>query len=339
MKYYISMLINCPRCGFSQPKDQYCASCGVNIEKYVPNKTSLSKRIFSSTLSQVTLVIIVALGTSYYALKTKEEATLQNSRRKSLQQIITNSSFSKSTPNHQSETTPQDTDLNTSQNNTTISVELQNENQQSRLAGEISNNEAASANSSQKTSLEPTASSTATTAAAAAAALPKLNIKVSYYEVSRSILAYWIQSSRAASDSETSFSAGTIDRKLFEGQIRYSPLKTESTVATVNMKTNFKSAANKDGVIIGLESEILMNSLTSGSIMITKMTSQGSDHIRSNINLSADRIYFIHWKNDLVGLQNEPVLAEIPPFQIFKSKQFMMDNGTTELVMIIESLN
>ncbi len=339
MKYYISMLINCPRCGFSQPKDQYCASCGVNIEKYVPQKTSLSKKIFSSTLSQVAVVIIVTLGTSYYALKTSDEVALQNSRRKNFQQIVSNSSFSKNTPNTPAEGTSEDPALNASQNRTTVSVELENENQQNRLAGEDPNTEAAATNQIQKNSPDSTSTLPVTTAAAAAAALPKLNIKVSYYEVNRTILAYWIQNSHTTTDSEASFNAGTINRKLFEDQIRYSPLKTESTTATVNVKTNFKSAANKEGIIIGLDSEILMNSLTSGSITLTKMTSLGSDQIRASINLSTDRIYFIHWKNDLVGLQNEPALAEIPPFQIFKSKQFMMANGTTELVMVIELLN
>jgi hypothetical protein len=28
----------CPKCGFSQPDDYYCAQCGVNVEKYVQKK-------------------------------------------------------------------------------------------------------------------------------------------------------------------------------------------------------------------------------------------------------------------------------------------------------------
>ena len=38
------MIQDCPRCGFVQPKDRYCASCGLDIESYRPQKkTFLSK--------------------------------------------------------------------------------------------------------------------------------------------------------------------------------------------------------------------------------------------------------------------------------------------------------
>lgn len=32
------MMIECPKCGFRQPDDQFCASCGVNIKTYVHNQ-------------------------------------------------------------------------------------------------------------------------------------------------------------------------------------------------------------------------------------------------------------------------------------------------------------
>ncbi len=34
------MLINCPRCGFQQPEDLFCAQCGVNISKVSDKKTN-----------------------------------------------------------------------------------------------------------------------------------------------------------------------------------------------------------------------------------------------------------------------------------------------------------
>lgn len=339
MKYYICMLINCPRCGFSQPKDQYCASCGVNIETYVPRKDSVWKKIFSSTLSQVSVVIVLALGVSYYGLRATDSSSPQSSRRKVIQQTTSNSSLSTPTQSAAPDMNSQDQALESASNTADVSVELQNEEQRNSLAGggttsEVSARMAANPNLK---NVAVSATLPTTTAAAVAAATPSITLKVSYYEVSRTILAYWIQNSQAASDADSAFNAGMINRKLFDDQIRYAALKTESTQANINAKTNFRSDANKDGVFIGLSSEIVMNSATNGSLTITKTISQGGDGVRAYISVSPDSIFFIHWKNDLVGLQNEAALSEVPPFQILKSRQYLEQK--TELVMIIESLN
>lgn len=335
------MLINCPRCGFSQPKDQYCASCGVNIETYVPRKTSVWNKVFSGTLSQVSLVIIIALGVSYSVLKNTDATSQPASRRKTVQQTLSNSSLSTPSAAAQANVAGPGENLNNPNDQAEVSVELQNEEQSNRFAGnpQTSTISARMASNPNLKTMSASANLPQTTAAGASAAAPAVNIKVSYYEISRTVLSYWIQNSRATSEGESAYTAGVINRKLFDDQIRYASLKTESTRAVINAKTNFRSDANKDGIFIGLVSEIVMSSLTNGSIVVTKTTSQGADGIRAYFDISPDSVFFLHWKNDLVGLQNEPALSEVPPFQIFKSKQFLMANGTTELVMIIESLN
>jgi hypothetical protein len=324
------MLINCPRCGFSQPKDQYCASCGVNIETYVPRKESLWSKIFSNTLLQVTIVIIIALGVSYYTMKAKDSSSPQSSRRKTFQQSINNSSLSHMTSVQKSELAEDRLNIdNSATNYDTIKVELQNEAQRDRLAGKASIDESSEDSFSNETST--------TTAAAVATKSLSVPIKLSYYEINRSILDFWVRNSQIAPSEDVVFSAGLIDRKLFDNQIQYTALKSEATNAVINNKTTFRSDAQKNDISIGLISEIIMSSSTNGSLTITKTTSQNVERIRSYIHLYPGRIFFIHWKNDLVGLQNESILADVSPFQIFKSNQFMMGNGTTELVMIIES--
>lgn len=49
-------LIDCPKCGFNQPQDTYCASCGVNIASYRPSRTALLLRLASSPYFYVFLV-------------------------------------------------------------------------------------------------------------------------------------------------------------------------------------------------------------------------------------------------------------------------------------------
>lgn len=63
------MLIKCPRCGFQQPKDKYCAQCGVDMETFKPKVPPAWKRILGSPLLQLSLLILVAgaVGTLLYS--------------------------------------------------------------------------------------------------------------------------------------------------------------------------------------------------------------------------------------------------------------------------------
>ncbi|WP_413568668.1 hypothetical protein ACLWBD_14320 [Bdellovibrio sp. HCB117] len=56
------MLINCPRCGFQQPKDKYCAQCGVDMENFKPATPPMWKRVFGNPLVQLSLLVVVAGG-------------------------------------------------------------------------------------------------------------------------------------------------------------------------------------------------------------------------------------------------------------------------------------
>lgn len=53
------MLINCPKCGFSQPKDQYCAKCGVDMQTFRPARPSIFKLVLGSPYLHVGLVFVL----------------------------------------------------------------------------------------------------------------------------------------------------------------------------------------------------------------------------------------------------------------------------------------
>lgn len=50
------MMMDCPRCGFSQPKDRFCASCGVDIEQFLRRPTPLWRRVLSNPNTYLFLV-------------------------------------------------------------------------------------------------------------------------------------------------------------------------------------------------------------------------------------------------------------------------------------------
>jgi hypothetical protein len=57
------MLVNCPKCQFSQPKDKYCANCGIDIDNFKPNKASNRQRLFSNVyFVGGSVLFIIVLG-------------------------------------------------------------------------------------------------------------------------------------------------------------------------------------------------------------------------------------------------------------------------------------
>lgn len=100
------MLINCPRCGFQQPKDTYCAQCGIDMESFKPANPPFLKRLFSSVLIQLGLIGIVAVGISITLIKPNkfENQPRFTSARSFLQ--ISNTSTSDSSSSNNAEESP-----------------------------------------------------------------------------------------------------------------------------------------------------------------------------------------------------------------------------------------
>lgn len=60
------MMVNCPKCEFAQPKDQYCAKCGVDMIAYRPAEKPLAVRILGNTVFQLFLLVgLIAVGFGY----------------------------------------------------------------------------------------------------------------------------------------------------------------------------------------------------------------------------------------------------------------------------------
>ncbi|MGZ3746026.1 MAG: hypothetical protein ACXWRE_01745 [Pseudobdellovibrionaceae bacterium] len=62
------MLVKCPRCGFSQPQDKYCAQCGVDTETFIPPRKSAFVRYTTNPLLYLTMALIaisISIATLY----------------------------------------------------------------------------------------------------------------------------------------------------------------------------------------------------------------------------------------------------------------------------------
>jgi hypothetical protein len=63
------MMIECPRCGFAQPKDQYCASCGVNMDQLLAKPKPIMVRLLQNPnfhLSLIGALIAVVVAWIFY---------------------------------------------------------------------------------------------------------------------------------------------------------------------------------------------------------------------------------------------------------------------------------
>ena len=60
----------CPKCGFQQPTDQFCAQCGIDIETYHPEPKPLSSRLMASPFIK-TFALAAILITAIFYVKGK----------------------------------------------------------------------------------------------------------------------------------------------------------------------------------------------------------------------------------------------------------------------------
>lgn len=63
-------MMECPRCGFQQPTDQFCAKCGVNVETYVIKPKPFIVRLLQNPnfhLSLIGILIVFVVGWIFYS--------------------------------------------------------------------------------------------------------------------------------------------------------------------------------------------------------------------------------------------------------------------------------
>src|SRR5262245_15478318 len=62
-------MVKCPKCGFEQLPDIYCANCGVNIELFRPAKKPLRSRLLGSGAFYIFLNAIFIIATFVFLIR------------------------------------------------------------------------------------------------------------------------------------------------------------------------------------------------------------------------------------------------------------------------------
>lgn len=78
----MKMLIECPKCGFSQPKDQYCASCGVDMDQFRARPQPLKSRVLANPYVHITLMFVLVFAGTFYIIRQRQQQERQEISRR-----------------------------------------------------------------------------------------------------------------------------------------------------------------------------------------------------------------------------------------------------------------
>lgn len=70
--------MDCPRCGFSQPDDRFCANCGLNVETYRAKPKPLIQRLLSNPASYLVAGVLATFTLIWWAKHTPTSAPERN---------------------------------------------------------------------------------------------------------------------------------------------------------------------------------------------------------------------------------------------------------------------
>jgi len=75
------MMMDCPRCGFSQPKDRYCANCGLDVETFRAKPKPLFLRLLQNPNFHLGLIVLLIVAVAAFLLLNQRHALVRGAER------------------------------------------------------------------------------------------------------------------------------------------------------------------------------------------------------------------------------------------------------------------
>jgi hypothetical protein len=66
-------MVDCPKCGFSQPSDRYCAKCGVDMENFTPKPKPVGLRILNHPALYAVTAAVLVMGLIFFIRQHQKE--------------------------------------------------------------------------------------------------------------------------------------------------------------------------------------------------------------------------------------------------------------------------
>ncbi len=322
------MLVNCPRCGFSQPNDQYCAQCGVDMQSFKPKEAPLLNRIFGNAVLQIAVLFIAAVFVGQYIFHSQEPQSW-------VQKIAHFKGFNKS---EKSKNSSNSEDLDLSEQNEKSKDKASNlkERSESIRSREFSN--------SRSTEAGGVAASTLSSSAVSASAqdLSVVNFKLTYAEITSEMLAKWItdSSNLGLYQNLQEYSAGILYDFRKRGDNFQQNLKSsEMKLSLGGTNSNLSGIMSEDGSqMLGLAAAIEYksneNEIIQGNFNITRSSGRANEVYPAEFALPKGAVFFLIGAVKRSTPSSDRAKLDMPPFQIYKSPDFM--TRKTEFVIILE---
>lgn len=328
------MLVNCPRCGFSQPNDQYCAQCGVDMQSFKPKEQPVINRIFGNAGVQIGILLIAAVfvGQSIFHSQQPQSWVQKITHFHGISKSEKTATSSTSTPdealtNEAGATTEEVSSLVTTQSESLSNQELSNSRD-----GDPATNAAGT----------PLSASAVKSILTGAQDLSSVNFKVTYAEITREMLTKWItdSSNLGLYQNLEKYSAGILYDFKKRGDNYHQLLKSSDLRLNAgSANSNLSGIMTEDGTqMLGLAAAIEYksneNEIIHGNIIITRSSPNTNEAYPAEFALPKGAVFFIIGvlKQDFPA--PERTKLNMPPFQIFKSPDFM--TRKTEFVIILE---
>jgi hypothetical protein len=329
------MMISCPRCGFSQPEDQYCAQCGVNMHAFKPRQKSTFKKLTENVGIQIVILLVFGVGAgSFLIRKSSETGTNQQSEKYSSRSkgAIRTTSISKSaglSPN------ANDAD-NSLQNLKNKEITIDSNSASSLAATQAAFPPPHQAEGSESKSVDAKDGSADSTSG--------VLFKMTYAEVSREVLQKWIADSSQLGlyQNLQSYSAGILPdfNKRADKVSQY--LKTsEKKLMSGQSDSSLSGTVSDDGSqMIGLsvnyDIKLIEAGAVHGSITVLKLNRQSRESYPAEFDLPKGAVFFMVDTLTPQSFLTEKRNLNMSPFQIFKSPDFMSQK--TKFVILLEPI-
>lgn len=329
------MLINCPRCGFSQPQDQYCAQCGVDMQAFKPKTVPMTKKFFQSTVTHVILLLAGALFVGQYVIRSEEP-------QRWVQKITRSQGVTKAKAKFEDKASNEASGISESASEADGPEDQLKSLRNKELAVNANVEQPIQAGSSSPTGL-PDAGGSGSSPTARDASANEPNFRILYAEVPTAVVNRWISESSNAGlyQNLQEYSAGIIPefRKKMDATARI--LKSsEKKLGPGQSDTNFSgTVGDESGQIIGIATNIEFRSQENGNlhgnIMVNRTQRQGRENFPAEFDLPKGAAFFLLGAIRSNSFQAERDQLNMPPFQIFKSPDFAARK--TEFVIILEA--
>lgn len=350
------MLVTCPRCGFQQPNDQYCANCGIDMLAYKPKDKGTAAKIFQSGAFQV-FVLLIAVGATAYMIGQSDSSQkwVQRLTYPSTKAPVKNAPTNNlagtqnmaNAPSNASEVqvtadTPQAAALVPEQHLASTAMaqssdssgktQMERNNPTQRPLGTDAQALAA------KTSSDKTSTSSVTTTSALAQ-----NLSVTLASVPRELLMQWMNESQRLNlfQNLSELSAGILPSDFLKDNDRYTLLSSAEVKKTESSDSSsffYGSTNPNDPAFLGLRFDIEARpnegNVLRGRLVVTKSTRTGKETLPVDFELQRGSVFFINWRRQLHGLENETSLYSKVPFKILTSSEYRSQRN--DFIILLE---